>query len=225
MSRFRYASAAALLVLAAGSAGPARADLEIRVTDGVHSGTANDLGTPGFAAFSGTIGNFNVTNAQGVGFPDIGSPSAPQLDLASFDFTTTAGGTLTVEVTETGFATAAVGMMFLSDITGVYGNSSATMNTYLDTTNADFGTGTPLSSGLFDNQSASTLLASVAGPYSLTEIVTVTAGAGSFSSIDAAIVAAPEPTSLTLLAAGLALLYMTGSAKLVAARSPRRVRV
>ncbi len=131
---------------------------------------------------------------------------------------------MTVEVTETGFTTISSAATFLSDITGIYTNSNATMNTYLDTTEADFGTGTLLSSDLIDNQSAAVLLPSVAGPYSLTEVVTVTAGANSLTSIDAAIINAPEPGSLPLLGAALAALCMIGSANIVGARSFQRAR-
>jgi hypothetical protein len=82
-----------------------------------------------------------------------------------------------------------------------------------------------LSSGLLDNQTGSAVMASVAGPYSLTEVVTVTAGQNSFSSIDAAIVAAPEPASLGLLGAALATLCLMGAAKIVGPRSARRIRI
>jgi hypothetical protein len=41
----------------------------------------------------------------------------------------------------------------------------------------------------------------MAGPYSLTEIITVDAGANSLTSLDA-IIDAPEPTALSLFGAG-----------------------
>jgi hypothetical protein len=50
----------------------------------------------------------------------------------------------------------------------------------------------------------------IAGPYSLTEILTITAGPNSLTSIDAAIVDAPEPASLSLLSAALLMLAMLG---------------
>ena len=64
------------------------------------------LGQSWFASFSGLIGNFNVVVTQGIGYPAIGSPAQPILDLTSVNLTTAAGGgTLTVMITETGFTT------------------------------------------------------------------------------------------------------------------------
>ena len=143
---------------------------------------------------------------EGVGFPVVGSPSNPILDLTSLDITSAAGGILTAKVTETGFSSTHAGEIFISSITGVFVNSSATMSTYLDATNAPFGMGTLLSSGLVNNQSDAVVVPVVSGPYSLTEVLTITAGPNSLSSIDAGIVDTPEPGSLSLLGAALLLL-------------------
>ena len=143
-----------IVVLALRITNGARADIEVLVTDGIHTGTANDAATPGSAAFSGTIGNFDVAITESTGFPAVGSPSTPILDLTSLALTSTLGGTLTLKVTETGFRTITAAQTFLSEITGVYVNSQATMSTYLDAADADFGTGKLLLTGLLDNQSA-----------------------------------------------------------------------
>ena len=82
------------------------------------------------------------------------------------------------------------------------------MTTYYDTANKEFGTGTLLSSGLSDNQASLVLVPPITGPYSLTEVLTITAGSNSLTSIDAAIVDAPEPASLSLLGAALLALGM-----------------
>jgi hypothetical protein len=137
----------------------------------------------------------------------VGSLAAPVLDLTTLDLTTgTAGGALTVSLSETGFTGKTAATLFLSSITGIYNNSSAVMSTYFDTTDTPFGTGTLLSSGLVNNQSAAVSVPSISGPYSLTEILTITAGSNSLTSIDAAIVDAPEPPALSLI--GLALLAL-----------------
>lgn len=181
----------------------ASADILFTATDGIHSVAADDHLTPGLASFVGSIGNFTVSADFGTGFPDVGSPSNPILDLTSLDLTTgTAGGSLTLSLTETGFMTTAAASQFLSSLVGNYVNSTATMATYLDPGNVHFGTADLLSSGLVDNQAALTSGAEGAGPFSLTEIITVAAGPNSLTSLDAAIVDVPEPASLPLLGAG-----------------------
>ncbi len=63
----------AALAVAAGYAFPARAEIFLSVTDGVHTGAANDAGSPGVATFSDAIGNFTASIDAGVGFPAAGS--------------------------------------------------------------------------------------------------------------------------------------------------------
>ena len=160
---------------------------------------------------------------QGIGYPALGSPAQPILDLTSVDLTTAAGGgTLTVMITETGYAATPAAQFFLSSLTGIYLNSHATLDTYLDTTNAAFGTATLLSSGLLDNQSDLASVPAIPGPYSLTGILTIIAGANSLTSIDAAIIDAPEPASLALLAAALGALCMIGRGNLPVVASHAR---
>jgi hypothetical protein len=132
------------------------------------------------------------------------------LDLTSLDLTTgNGGGILTVMLTETDFMLAAA-EQFTSSIAGNYMNASVTLDTYLDTTNAHFGTGMLLSSGLLNNQTGVASVPALAGPFSLTEILTVSAGPKSLTSADAAILV-PEPQSLSLLGAALFALGLFGS--------------
>jgi hypothetical protein len=211
MNTLHNSLAMAVLAIVAGYSFQARADIMVKVTDGVQTGIADDHLTPGLATFSGAIGNFNVSIDLGSGFPDVGSPSQPVLDLTSLDLTTgTAGGVLTVSLTETDFTTTTNPVQFLSSITGNYVNSQAVMNTYFDTTNAHFGTGTLLSSGLLDNQAAVAVEPIITGPYSLTEIVTITAGGNSLTSLDAIVRDAPEPATLPVLGGALLMLGMIG---------------
>lgn len=203
--------ALAAMAIAAGYADNADAGIFLSATDGVSTVTANDLGSPGIASYNGAIGNFTTSISIGAGFPAVGSPAAPVLDLTTLDLTTgTAGGTLTVSLSETGFTTKTAATLFLSSITGVYNNSSAVMSTYFDTTNTPFGTGSLLSGGLANNQTGVASVPSISGPYSLTEILVITAGRNSLTSIDAAVIDAPEPTSLSLFGAALLALAAIG---------------
>jgi hypothetical protein len=199
--------AVAVAAIAGSYAANADAGIFLKATDGANTRTANDSATPGIASYNGAIGNFTTSISIGAGFPAVGSLAAPVLDLTTLDLTTgTAGGALTVSLSETGFTGKTAATLFLSSITGIYNNSSAVMSTYFDTTDTPFGTGTLLSSGLVNNQSAAVSVPSISGPYSLTEILTITAGSNSLTSIDAAIVDAPEPPALSLI--GLALLAL-----------------
>jgi hypothetical protein len=133
------------------------------------------------------------------------------LDLTSLDLTTgTAGGTLTVSLTETDFTTTPNPVQFLSSITGNYVGSQAVMNTYFDPSNLHFGTSNLLSSGLLNNQADVSTQPMIVGPYSLTEIVTITAGGNSLTSLDAVVRDAPEPATLPVLGGALLMLGMIG---------------
>ncbi|MGH7048434.1 MAG: PEP-CTERM sorting domain-containing protein [Stellaceae bacterium] len=209
MNTLRKSLTLVALAVAAGSASQAHAEIFLTATDGVTTASVNDLATPGIASYSGEIGNFTASIDVGTGYPAVGQLTQPTLDLTSLDLTTgTAGGTLTVSLSETGFTSTDEIRQFLSDITGVYTNSHATMSTYFDASDTAFGTASLLSTGLLDNQSATVAVPPIPSPYSLTEIVTVSAGANSLSSIDAGIIDTPEPGSLALL--GSALLALVG---------------
>ena len=156
-----------------------------------------------------------ITN---VGFPsgftvtvNTGSTtSLPSIDINNTDITSTAPATLVVSFTETGL-TSAGAKNWLTKFTGSWsgGPASVELQTYLDMSNTPFGTGTPLadltsSSGLFALSATSS---AGSGLYSVTEILTINAGAANeLFSLDGLMADAPEPASLGLLGAGLAAL-------------------
>jgi hypothetical protein len=156
-----------------------------------------------------------ITN---VGFPsgftvtvNTGSTtSLPSIDINNTDITSTAPATLVVSFTETDL-TSAGAKNWLTKFTGSWsgGPASVELQTYLDMSNTPFGTGTPLadltsSSGLFALSATSS---AGSGLYSVTEILTINAGAANeLFSLDGLVADAPEPASLGLLGAGLAAL-------------------
>ena len=140
----------------------------------------------------------------------IGTPPLPSGDLDSntIDVNASAAGTLILWITETGL-TSPLG---LSNVTsGLSSNlisgaiSSVKLSTFLDPTNGiSPPNGTPLDTASFTSigtQTATTTVATGAGPYSLQEVYTIVAtGVGdTHLTIDVPASAVPEPGSLTLV--------------------------
>jgi PEP-CTERM motif len=134
----------------------------------------------------------------------------PSIDLSSVDITSASAATLVVSFTETDL-TATTAKSWLTQFTGSWtgGAASVELQTYLDTSNAAFGTGTPLA----DLTSATTPFALSSSQFaggslfSVTEVLTIKAGgSGEHFSLDGQVSDAPEPASLALVGTGLAAL-------------------
>jgi hypothetical protein len=216
-------------VVSMGILSEARAALKLRVDDLLGGGTAvqtlqDNIGMdfrsePGVLGFSGTIGQFQVVLAVGTSKPAIGSAVWPTMDLFNATITTpgttvplTGQGTLRIQLTDTDFfLPTGVPVGFKSFIDGnTIGPPTVTFSTFLDDTNTEFGTDTPLaSSGALGPGSfhfdASTLLSPAPHvPYALTIVATVThTGIGQVTSFDAAVTPVPEPGTLVLVGTGL----------------------
>ena len=218
VQRLLLVSAALAIVASYSRAAPAEIFLSLQ--EGNNTASANDTATPGTALYNGTIGDFTTTISVGLGYPAIGAPNDAILDLTSADLTTgTNGGTLTIKLSETGFTTTAATTEFLSRVTGNYVGANAVMDSYYDPSDAAFGTTDVLAQGLTDNQSATIFAPPITGPYSLTEIFTITAGANSLTSLDGAIIDTPEPGSLSLFGAALLVLGALAGRRAIIARS------
>ena len=205
----------AVVALTMGATVPGHAGLMISLDDGNgHSVTVADQSvgdtnpTVGVVGFSGGLGNFSVNVTTGISKPVIGTAIFPELDLNSVDVTSSAGGTLTLKVTDTDFIGNGTSAYFISQIGGTQSRGgTVTYSTAADCGNTAFGTGTPLGSQSFSaspfsgTQVTGTTLC--AGNYSLTEevVLTLTSG-GQNTSFDANL-AIPEPTTAMLFGGGL----------------------
>lgn len=205
--------AAAVVIL--GGMQPGRATLMLSLADNMgHSVTVADQGLGdldplvGAVTFTGALGNFAVNVTSGVSKPVVGSATSPILSFDSVDVTTTGGGQLTIEVTDTGFTGGAGTREFLSEIGGALPPSGTLSDaTFLDCSNSPFGTGTPLSSlsflggGAFSGSRVTTN-ALCGTNYALTEEVVLSIPSGSAVSFDASLIV-PEPGTLAVLGVGL----------------------
>lgn len=200
-------------VLLAGLAADADASLKLRLTDSattdfkliVDDGTDDNFGTtPGIISFTGSVGTFTLTVTTAKSKPVVGSASFPELSM-TVDASTTSStmSTLTIELTDTGFGSSLTSLVFVT----TFGSSSPstqsiTISSFLDLSNAEFGTGagtTPLSSlgpssGEFGDSGFASATTDTA--YSLTLVAELEHGGAGSSSFNAAVFAIPEPVSL-----------------------------
>ena len=135
--------------------------------------------------------------------------STPSIDLSSVNVTSSSAATLVVKFTETGLTQPAGLNKWLSQFSGNWNGGSAKveLKTYLDTSNTAFGT-TTLLGDLISTATpfSSSVLTSAGGavPFSLTEVLTITAGAANeHFSLDGSLHAVPEPASMAILGASM----------------------
>ncbi len=174
--------------------------------------------TTGLINFDNTAyHDFDVANVTGTGIPHLPNGST---NLNTFDVTSSplaASHTLTLELTQTGLTGIANPASFLSAFSGtLVGVTSEKMTTYIDTSNAAFGTGTLLSTltctaSCGNGPGALASGVTTASPFSETEIITAvfapTATSDRLDSgVDISVATVPEPVSMSLIGGGLALL-------------------
>lgn len=170
------------------------------VTD---NGSGDSNATTGIITYSGGAASFNIAVNTGI------TTSMPLIDLSNVLAQSIGAGSVVIKLTSTGLTSPLGIQNWLSQFTGNYsgGSASITAQTYIDTSNVAFGTATLLGSFITANTPFALSSVNVGGgttPFSLTEVVTVTAnGAGRNFSLDTQLSLVPEPASLGLLGASL----------------------
>jgi hypothetical protein len=161
------------------------------------------LWVPGTVQWSGTIGGYTVSPATPIFGESKPYLPSPIMDLGTPGLNSIGAGTITIALTDTGFAGISPTQISPAP-TFVLGSGSVNYSLYIDNTNAAFGTGT-LSASL-SNVSTGLPLANGAGitanPFSMTlqEAITTSSGAGLFSddysgnATAGNLVAPPSPT-------------------------------
>ena len=187
---------------------------QLRLFDGTTTITISDGGAgdsqaaAGQVVWIGSIGNWTLNVHTGSTYPVIGSLSNPMMDL-NFNATSGgAGGTLVISFSADGFGPtsgstiASVGGTIATGGSVSSANYGGTNNTLFNTSNLLTSQG-PFNTAAF---SGSVTGASInnAGPYALTQVVSVTHGAGTFQTTGDALLTVPDSgMSVLLLGAGL----------------------
>jgi hypothetical protein len=169
----------------------------------------------GVVTFAGKVGEFKVNVSTGLSTPILGSGLLPQMDLNSVDakITGSKADVLTIQLSETGWGHTLSPTTLAQEVGGTLSGSifSVKFNTFVDPTNASFGTGAGTIHGTALAFSSSPYsgtdnfqYGAMSGLYSVTEVATISAHAGSGSvSYDFSVAAVPEPSSLTLAGFGI----------------------
>jgi hypothetical protein len=218
MPNVKLLIAAGLASLMLAPAAHAVPTLAMTLDDGVNPAiTLVDTTHLGFLNFTGSLGAFTINVSTGTGVGSLNPLGDGLIDLNSINISSSiSGGTLTIKLTEYDLVEPTGLTLFQSAIGGTVGSigkppSTLTFNTFMDNTNTAFGTATALASQIFSGSGSAFSYQSanpgtIAGPYSETVVVSITAPAGSTSSFDGLLSPAPEPTSMAALGAGLVIM-------------------
>lgn len=158
----------------------------------------NDVASGSGSASTTFSGSFNG-NASASGLPNTIAPEL--LDSSSLVISAGNGGSFTIYISETDLTGPIAAFQSTFNASGTY--SSITETTYLDLSNAKYGTGTQLGSEILTGNSTKidpSAVGVVSGSYSLTQVYTVTLVAGNTvnASIDISAAATPLPAALPL---------------------------
>jgi hypothetical protein len=194
------------LAIVAGFSARAEAALAVRITQGATTLTFPDVGTLGVEGVLGLPVNGWTVIFAGTGYPiTTADLSDPAMDLLSFQSNSTAGGSITLEVSQTDW-TGGPEPVFNFNIGGTsIVSGSYNYELLWDPNNALFGGAVFANgAGALGPTWGATFSGGPAGDsqYSLTQRVTITHNTAGFSSFDADLTV-PEPASLALFGLGM----------------------
>ena len=152
----------------------------------------------GAITFQGDVGSFSFNITTGISKPISGDTYYPSLDLLSLDVSSSAGGSLTITLTDGGFIVP--NPAWGSYIMNIGGTTSGTV-AYSAFYDSSFIGQTGLLSGGAFSESLSFPYNTNTSPYSLTEKITITHDGAGNSSLNATLTV-PEPGTLLSLEQG-----------------------
>ena len=182
-------------------------------TVAVDNGAGDGNGALGQVTFIGSFGTFSLNVHTGTTYPAIGSLTSPLMDL-SFNATSSMAGSLYIGFSANGFGpttgapTASVGGTDSAGDTTWYTTYGGTSNTLLDLSLVRTAQG-PFT-GAFSGTASGPAISNQ-GPYSLTQVVKITAtGAGLITTGDALLSVPDASATVMLLGGGLTVLGLFG---------------
>lgn len=208
--QLRSMAVAAVAALALAAAPVRATPLTLTLTDGSNTVTVQDGGmgdsnaTNGAVTWSGSLGVWIVNVTTGVGYPVLGSPSWPILDLNSVNVSNGAG-TLTLLLTQGGFTSPPPpGFLF-----NIGGTTNGTVTAYAcagvtlgNCEDVQLGPFNPVGSTAFSG-STSFPFADPDEDYQVGIKVVIHHNGATNSSFDAEVQPVPEPGTYALIGAGL----------------------
>jgi len=207
MNTFRKSAVTTAVVFGLAIAAQARADLIVSVngtTEATQTGANTQVSIPA----SITVGSWSVSDLGLVGQQTFGG--TPELfDARSFSVSSSgaSAGKITLTFVETNLTGPTGAQDFSAALSNTLFNATETSSVYVDTNNGStagvgtlIGTASATAPGSFSTLAG---VANIAGEYSVSEVVTITAtGAGANLSADDS-VSVPEPGVLSLMGLGL----------------------